>query len=446
MKHHPFAAAVAVLALAGCAASSLGDKLGTDVVGEGSSVTLSWDARHAWHAQLAGRGAQLVAEYAVEERGLVREVLASARPVQERSLMFPLPQALKNVPKGEVCLYVQVQANNALLPVRMARGGQDTARFRYTAWEAQVAAQSQLKYLTLDAETVEKQWKDTRELRDKRAASLAQRGIGSVQACDAIGTQRGATERPPISVVPASQHDSVARQVCVGRIDTSRRLFLGRLAGEKIENRGAVVKKFSVLAMAAPQAADMLLKIQPGADGIATASLLDRQRQARVLADDWRRYSPTVGKDFWPPFGKADDYLEAIGEAKGANEYLLRQLYGEAHGLPPVSTAPSPRDLFGALGALMDAYSGCVDDGKRQLKTIADNWAALQAASPERERRVREYQVAECRREHRQLDALAAAESKIAEDLARVQARLAQTKVIKSAAPRQSLNAESCGS
>lgn len=446
MNQYKLAATAAVLVLAGCAASSLGDNLGTDVVGEGSSVALSWDARHAWHTQLSARGAQLVAEYAVEERGLVREVLGTARPVRERSIVFPLPEALKNVPKGEVCLYVQMPATNALLPVRMARAGQDTARFRYAAWEAQVASQSKLKYLAIDAETVEKELRGTRELRERRAASLAQRGIGSVQACDAIGTQRGvSTERAPISVVPAAQQDGVARQVCIGRIDYSRRLFLGRLAAEKPENREALIKKFSVLAMAAPQAAEMLLKMQPSAEGIATASLQERQKQARVLAEDWRRYSPTVGKDFWPPFGKSDDYLEAIGEAKGGNEYLLRQLYGEAHGLPAVSTTPSTRDFFGALGALMDAYSGCVEDGKRQLKAIADNWTALQATSPERERRVREYQVAECRREHRQLDALAEAEGKTAADLAKVQERLAQAKVVKSTLQRQPLNTERCG-
>jgi len=437
----------AVFVLAGCAASSLGDKLGTEVTAAGSSIELSWDPLHAWNAQLAARGAQLVAEYTVEDRGLVREVLANARPARERTIIFPLPEALKNSPKGEVCLYVQLPANNALLPVRMAKGGQDTARFRYAAWESQVSAQSQAKYLAIDADTLGKQLRDLREFREKRADSLAQRGMGSNEACEAIGVQRSAADKPPISVVPPAQQDGVARQVCVHRIDYSRRLFLSRLAAEKIENREALIRKFSVLAIAAPQAADFLIKFQPGSDGVAAASLQERQRQARILADDWRRYSPTVGKDFWPPLGKPDDLMEAIGESKSGNEYLLRQLYGEPHGLPAMAIAPSSRDLFGAFGALMDAYAGCVDDGKRQLRNIADNWTALQAASPERDRRIRDYKVAECRREHQQVDALRGSETKIAADLIRVQDRLAQAVNAKPAplSQRQSLNGARCG-
>lgn len=448
IRHRQKLAGCALVVLAGCAASSLGHNLGTEVLATGSSITLSWDPLHAWNAQLATGGAQLVAEYAVEERGLVREVLSKARPVRERIIAFALPEALKNAPKGEVCLYVQLPATNALLPVRMASGGQDTARFRYAAWEARASMQSQARYLALDAETLGRQLTDAREFREKRMASLARRGVGSAQECDAVDTQRGISEKPPISVVPAAQQDSVARQVCIGRIEYSRRLFLGRLAAENVENREALIRKFSVLAMAAPQAADALLKQQPGMDGMASLGLQERQKQARVLAEDWRKYSPTVGKDFWPPFGKADDYLEIIGESRRGNEYLLRQLYGEPHGLPPVAAAPSPRDLFGALGALMDAYSGCVDDGRRQLKAIADNWTALQAASPERERRVRSYQVAECRREHQQLDTLRSTESKLADDLARVQERLTQAKSATPAMPtsqRQSLNGERCG-
>jgi hypothetical protein len=374
-------------------------------------------------------------------------VLATGRPVLERSLAFALPDTLKNAPKGTVCLYVQLAANNALLPLRMARGGHDTARFRYAAWESQVSAQSQARYLSMAADSLETQLKDARELKEKRAASLVQRGIGSAQACEAISTQRSVPERPPISVIPEAQRDGVARQVCIGRIDYSRRFFLGRLAAEKPEKREALLEVFSILAMAAPQAADALLKLQAGADGIAASALQDRQKQAHVLSDDWRKYSPTVGKDFWPPFGKPNDYLESVGEAKRANEFLLRQLYGEQLGLP-AGAAPSPRELFGALGALMDAYSGCVEDGRRQLQAIAENWAALQTASPERDRRLRDYQVTECRREHRQVETLRSTENDIAADLARVQDQLQRARTAKpSTAPtqRQSLNGETCG-
>lgn len=417
-------ATLAAALLGGCATTTLGDKMGVEVTAAERRVELHWDALHAWNGAMQQRGAQLVAEYRVDGRGWVREVLGSARPSAERTIAFTLPDTLQNAPQGEVCLYLQLPANQALLPVRRAAGGQDTARFRYAAWEGQVASRSSARVAAADAELLAQQVRDLTGLREKRTAALAQRGWPSAQSCESLQVRRAGTERPPIGVVPTDQQDAVARQVCVHRIDVSRRLFLSRLAGEAPDKRADVFELFGGLAVAAPEGADVLLKLPAGTDGIAAAALQARQQQARVLAEDWRRYSPQVGKDYWPPFGRQNDYLEAIGESKTGNTYLLRQLWGARVGLPE-PTAPPMRDRFGALGALMDAYAGCVEDGKRQLRTNAQAWAALQAASPQRDQRLRDYYANECRQEYQRLDALRADEAKATAELARVQGQLA---------------------
>ena len=162
-------AALAAAVLCGCATSSLGDKLGVDVGAAGRSVELDWDPLHAWNGPLAARGATLVAEYRVEGRGWVREVIGTERPRAERHIVYTLPETLKNAPQGEVCLYLQLPANQALLPVRKAAGGQDTARFRYLAWEAQVAASSSARVAEADAQLLAQQVRDLGSLQIGRA-------------------------------------------------------------------------------------------------------------------------------------------------------------------------------------------------------------------------------------------------------------------------------------
>lgn len=446
------AALFAVATAVGCATTTLGDKLGVDVAAVGSQVELAWDPLHAWGPALGTRGAQLVAEYEVDGRGLVREVVSTSRRVRERALEFTLPEVLKNSPTGPVCLYVQVPGvNNALLPVRKAAGGQDTARFQYAAWGAKVAARSTAHFLAADAQTLEQQLRDATALRERRTAALEQRGWATPQACAAAGPRQAGmqTMTPPVGVLPPEQHDVTARQVCVHRIVNTRERVLGKLASIPVEERASLLGRIGTLAVVAPEAADALLKMPANAEGVVAATLQARQRQARVLTDDWRRYASAVGKDFWPAFGNQDDMLSTIGEAREAGTYLMRQVFGSKLGITGNIAAPSARDQVGAMGALMDAYSGCVDDGKRQLKTNAESWAALQAASPERERRLREYFVNECRAEHQRVDNLRANETRLGEELRRVQGAMMGGAGNSALQPlptqRQALNGLRCG-
>lgn len=438
---------LAVAVATGCATTTLGDKLGVDLSATGSTISLDWDPLHAWHPQLSRGGAELVAEYEVPGQGLVREVLGAVRPGRPHGLDFRLPEVLTGTPQGAVCLYVQIPGIRALLPVRKAAAGQDTARFRYHEWDSQVTARSEARYLSADAGTLAQQSQQLNALLERRQRVLAERGLADAASCVGLPASAASSAPVPIGVVSTEQQDAVARQVCIHRVGVSRRLLEARLSSTPADKRADLFRRFGSLALNVPEAAEILVRMHPGAEEVAPAALLARQQQARSVGEDWRRFAPSVGRDYWPPFGHQNDYLEAIGESHEANSYMLIQRYGQGAGVPLPGQAPSARDQFGALGAMMDAYLGCVEDGKRQLRAAADAWAALQSNVPQRELRVRDHFVAECRREFEQLETVREDARRLESELRRVRALLEAQGTPRFSLPtqRQSLNGSRCG-
>lgn len=443
----PFACLVVALVAGGCA-TSLGEGVGVQVVARGNTLQLSWDERHGWQNQLSSRGAEVVAEYEVEGRGFVRESVAQGRREGDRTMGFTLPTSLRNVPAKEVCLYIQLPGNR-LLPVRQAAGGRDTARFRYAAWEGMVTANVEQRALNEDVQVLSRHLAQLTEQQQRRSSALQQRGWTDPNACGSQQVTRTDAERQPIGVMPAEQREPAARKVCVHRIHMTRRGLEQRIAATPPAKRLGVLSAYAGSAAHASEVATEMLRLAPS-NVVDTKTLRDRQTQARSLNEDLRRWGPTVGPQFAPPLGKYDDVLMVATESRDANVWFLLQIYGKKEGLSSeAAPAPSVRDLLGAMGAVLDAYEGCVQDGKRQLDTISAAWADLQARAPQREQRLNEYFAQQCRLEHRQLQELASQEANARAELARSQERLAGRTAptgpsVLPSAPTP-LNAVSCG-
>ena len=441
-------AALVVAVLGGGCATSLGEGVGVQVIARGNTLQLSWDERHGWQNQLSSRGAEVVAEYEVEGRGFVRESVAHGRREGDRTIGFTLPTSLRNVPVKDVCLYIQLPGNR-LLPVRQAAGGRDTARFRYAAWEGMVTSNVEQRALNEDVQVLSRHLAQLTEQYQRRTAAMQQRGWADPNACGSQQVARTEAERQPVGVMPADQREPAARKVCVHRIHMTRRALEQRIAATPPANRMAVVSAFARSAAHAPEVAAELLRLGPGS-AVDTRTLRDRQTQARLLSDDLRRWGATVGPQFAPPLGKYDDVLMVATESRDANVWFLLQIFGKKEGLSSeAAPVPPVRDLLGAMGAVLDAYEGCVQDGKRQLDTISAAWADLQARAPQREQRVNEYFAQQCRLEHRQLGELAALEANARAELTRSQERLANRTAPTSPAALPSaptpLNAVACG-
>jgi hypothetical protein len=416
-QYFKYLTALLICMTLGCTTTTLGNKLGVEVMGAGTSIEINWDPLHAWDQQLASKGAQLIAEYSTEGKGLVRETIATGLSNGNRSLAFSLPNSLKAPPLGELCLYVQVAGSGALLPIRKSAGGMDTARFRYAAWDSAVIAETKSRQLSRYTEFLRTEVARLNTLGTQRLVDLTERGWPTQGSCKVEPSGQQKSVKPPLGFFEQNQRDAIARQVCIHRVSYGRRLFEAKLGSTSIENRLNIFDLFGGLAVAVPETAEIILSLPPSSGGIESRNFDARREQAKKIREDWQKYSSLVGPDYWPPFGGQKDYLRVVSESKSANVHLLRQVYGQKAGLPVDQATPAPKDQFGALGAVVDSYLGCVDDGKKQLDTIANSWIALQSNSPQRQKQIAEYFAQECRREHQSLVDLQADQLKMNREL-----------------------------
>jgi hypothetical protein len=383
-------------------------------------------------------GAELVAEYKTASRGLVREVLAKSAGSPDRMISFTLPPRLKGASEGPVCLYVQLPANRRILPVRKAQGaGVDTARFRYPGWESGAEAQSAARTAQADVAALERQVENLDGVVRNRSAALTKRGWPVPASCDAIpAVKEAAVMTPPIGVLPPEKQDSAARQACINRMANSKILRDSNVdvaikksstgMNEALESR---LGNLSFLAGMGAQSGQMILRLEGTTDPQAAAVLQARQRDANAFLEDWRIYLPTLGPGFYPAIGTPDDYLELIGEAQATHKKLLIAENADRLGLAPdkrpVLTA---NEKLGLAGGMLDSYKGCVEDARSELKTKLAVWTELQRDSPERNRRIHEYYVNECRGLHEKLAAVTSERARIGTELADAQQRLASAK------------------
>lgn len=438
------------------------ETLWTKATAEGRVIALAWDKQHPWDAVLTSGGAELVAKYQVEGRREVTEAIARAtvRPGDNRTVRFALPETVRANPIGPVCLFVQLP-DRRVLPVRRANAKlADTVGFRYDAWDRQMRQRTQARAAEQAVTNGERALAISTQSLANQEASVASRGWTTLDACTTIAAPANLTSAKPFDALPPLEQDDAVRRVCVRQVwlandvitNYVQRLLPERLA--KLEGardveavRSRLTATFSVAFVGTGGDVTELLKAivdRLGADNPTVVARLDRLRE---FVRDWTKWAPS-SKEYRPQFGTAGDYLQWPNTA---SEIAFR-IFGPAlakafnvewamEGVPQAST----RDLESFLGASLDAYAGCLDDGRKQLATKWNNWQAEQASAPQFAASAREFLVRECRQEVGLIDTLRAERTAIEAQLARAkQAVTIATGVPSLASKPEVLNQLSC--
>ncbi len=414
------------------------ETLWTKATAEGKVISLAWDKQHPWDAALAAAGAELVAKYQVEGRREVTELLgrATVRPGDSRTVRFALPDTVRANPVGPVCLFVQLP-DRRVLPIRRANAKlTDTVGFRYDAWDRQMRQRTQARAAEQSLVAAERALAVATQSLANQEASVARRGWSTLDACTTIAAPANLASARPFDALPPLEQEEAARRVCVRQVWLANDLitnYVENTLPERFEQAGnsrdveaarsRLMATFSAAFVGLGGDVTELLNVIVDRLGGDNATVKARMEQLREFVRDWSSFSET-SEDYRPQFGKADTYL---GWASTAGEVAFR-IFGPAlakaldvmwamEGVPPATT----RDLESFLGASLDAYAGCLEDGRKQLATKWENWQAEQARAPQFATSARDFLVRECRQEVGLID-------KLKTERAAIEAQLAKAK------------------
>jgi hypothetical protein len=432
------AAALIAVALSRMVSAQDRDTLWTRATAEGRVVSLTWDKAHPWDAILTTNGAELLAKYFVQGGKEVVEPIARAtvRPGDTRTVRFPLPETVRANPIGPVCLFLQLP-DKRVLPIRRATAQlTDTAGFRYEAWDRAVRQRTQMRAAEEAVTQAQRGLTVSTQSIANQQATVASRGWTTLQACDTIPAPRTGSSARPFDAVPPAEQDDAARRVCV------RQVWVADVVTDDFvsERLPALMQKHEQAhdieaARSSLEAVFDSAFVGPGGDvtglldaivsrlGADNATIRARAGQLSEFRRDWSRWSPTA-ESYKPQFGSATNYLKWPSTAAAVAFRIFAPKLAESlkagwavRDVPP----PSTRDLESFVGASLDAYAGCVEDGRKQLKTKWDNWQAEQATAPQFAASARDFLVRECRQEVGLLDKLKTDRTAFEQQLARAQ-------------------------
>lgn len=456
------AAALAAICASTAVIAQDKDTLWTKASAEGKVILLEWDKHHPWDATLAMQGVTLIAKYRVDARREVTEAIAKGTmvPGEDRTMRFRLPDNVQSNPAGPVCLIFQL-TDRRLLPIRRSNEkGDDTVGFRYQPWEQQVREQAQARSAQGAVAAAQQALKTSEQSIANQEGSVARRGWSTdVASCDKISapTATAAAARP-FDVVSPEEQDDAARRICVRRVwkanDVVTNYYIEKALPDMLKGPHDVEAAQKNMARAAlpfigiggadiPQVMQVVLN----ALGKDNATVVARQDQIQAFMRDWNKWAAGA-KAYKPQLGTEDDYLgwpSTAGEvgfrifgrilAKALNaEWAVQNL--------PQATA---QDFESYLGASLDAYNGCVSDGKKQLKIKYDNWQTEQANAPKFSASERDFLVRECKQEIGLLDKLKAEHATLQTQLTQAQQALtAATSPAALPSKAQQLNSATC--
>jgi hypothetical protein len=360
-----------------------------------------------------------------------------------RTIHFTLREDLRAIPAGPVCFFIQLH-NRRPLPVRRAdRADSDTAGFRYAPWEERIRQRAAFKVAQQRVALAQQALADANHNAARQQEVAAARGwrdIGSCAAADGPAPEAGLA---PYDVVAPDQHDDIARRVCVYRVWRGAR-FMESIEGElrtrvaKLAQDGDRAGAIGLLsglytdAFMLPEIAGPLLDDVLAARGADRGTLEIRMRQAAEFRHDWDRLSPTMA-GYRPHVGGTRDDLSLPPTAHAiafrvAGPELARRLGAgwAVDQLPPVGQT----DKEALVGAALDAYSGCVEDGRKQLMTKWNAWQAAKSSAPRRARAQREFFARECRVAFEALEQFQVERTKMEAQLAREQQNLRDRSIV----------------
>jgi hypothetical protein len=457
-----FAAGLA--AAAGTAASlSAQDKdtMWTKVAAEGSVITLSWDKNHPWNAELAAGGVALMARYRAGGRPVdVADVVAkgTVQGKNARFATFTLPEDVRAIPQSSVCLYFQMP-NRRVIPIRRStKLDGDTAGFTYDIWERRIRARATVREGQTRVAAAQRALAEAESHVTSQQTVLTTRGWTSQAACDGLAVPQTAVEAKPYGVVPPEQQDEIARRVCVFRVWRSQqyaeaiveRLLKPSLkSGRDLQEVREMLDAMYSAAFMLPDVAGPLLKQLNDAGGTSVPGFAARETQAAAFLADWARYGGSSA-NYQPHLGRDRDRLGWVGSAASVAirvhaRRILRELNAEwaLEGEPP-ATADEARSL---IGIALDAYGGCVDDAKVQLRLQYDQWQSLQSSAPQRAASAAAFFAKECRQGISLLDKLKAEVEAMRAQATREQAAFQAAQAASVTLPTKTLqlNAATCG-
>jgi hypothetical protein len=434
------------------------DTLDTKVVAEGNTITLSWNKKHPWDADLIAHGVSLFAEYKTKSNGVVAERLQAAGPsgANNRFIHFRLPDALIAAPQGAVCLYFQLP-NRKLLPVRRADPQiLDTARMRYEPWETVAVRNSQEKSHDAQLAALE-------SAIDQRSAeigaaenALNTKGWTSAASCQALPRPQFVSGQRPFDVVDPAQQEDVARRVCISRIryadEYIDELFRVRFKDAPATKKEAVFHELALSwVMLSPDELASILQLSR--QDASNPDIRQRQEQLREFRTDWAHWAPSA-ESYTPQLGGKTDldfltfqtFLEESCKAdKQSCDRLVYLIASHLRNPANLSSQPPPPSTFilGYAGGALEAYSRCVVDDQKELKTKYDAWQQLQKDAPALAEQAHNELVASCQRQFTALDQLRADKDSLEAQYRAASGPQVTTPNDVSAAP-QNLNASLC--
>lgn len=432
------------------------DTLWTKLSAEGRSVFLSWNKNHPWDQQLGHTSTNLMAKYATESGRDAVEVVGTAASVtgETRTLRFTLAEDVRGLPRGPVCLFIQTQGK--ILPVRKAnRAGDDTAGFRYEAWEGIIRKRAETRVIQAKIAKLEQNSKTAESSTRRQEGVIRQHQWDSEASCEKITVPTETVVRP-IDAIDLTQQDDVARHVCV------RQVWYRRQVIKKYVNDGDIEEILTKNPRAAKEILSELLtpflgSLEDEPDralsnlvanlGLDNQTVKARLPQINEFLADWKKLSPGI-KDYRPQFGQERDYLKWPSTASAAAFRVygaaLAQRYKTPWALDGV-TEGTVQDKESVLGASLDAYSSCMRDGKVKMKIAYDNWNKATKDAPQFSVAARNALVKECHQAFQLFDTVKVEKEAIETQLSVVRSQLMQapsTSLLPSKA--QSLNASTC--
>ena len=398
------------------------DTLGTRLTAAPGSIVLDWDPKHPWSADIA-RGANLMAEYDTRSQGVVLQSLAQGKAtvVSVTSMRFVLPEALTVSPVGPVCLFVRL-SNNKTLPVRKPdQSHSDTSRFRDQPWE--IAASSHtglveqkrfLSELQAAADNAD------RQLQLKRQ-SLARIGWSQEGGCKTVTVPSFASATKPNDVLPPEQQPAAARRACVTRVLGAQFDMEKAIERADADHKAATYLGEMTTAVMPPDLSEYLLSLL--AD--SKLDLSTRRRQLAEFQKDWGIYSKNPDDRAHPILGDVRDdiSLQAITSKIGQDKEMFPVWLAFLGHKPASSLARKidPEKVAGFVGGELEAYSRCVVDSQKQLRSKSDQWDISLADAPRLSEMARQQLVASCEKDSASLSALVAAQNAAHDRLSKAQ-------------------------
>ena len=202
---------------AGCATTNSlkeGNSLpGVSVTSAGSDVVLNWDPQSRLGGQLRNRAKiSLVAAYQTDRGAVTGEPLVSAS-VDGRvsSLRFSLPDKLRNIPDGPICL--RFASQRRAIPVRVPTPTTSSDGFYYTEWANMAGLNAEIEAVNSRERTLGRNIEQLDKNGDGFAEWTRKNNVQDVSQCSTL--KATIDYKRPSTALNGDEKHAAARKHCV---------------------------------------------------------------------------------------------------------------------------------------------------------------------------------------------------------------------------------------